>query len=86
MSRAKCRVLQEIHAANDLVTKRETYTKDQAQLKSTGKILGYDLLGATYDISHDVATYAKSKIGDITVVNIFKLPSTLKISKAAIRC
>lgn len=54
----------------DLVAIHETYTEDKTQLDSRGQILGYVLLGATYEEHYCVATYVRSDIKNAFLLTI----------------
>lgn len=67
ISRAKCQILQKILKDNDVddLAIPETHAKNEEQLGQRGKIVGYDLIGATYHNTYGLATYVRSSIEDV---------------------
>lgn len=71
ISRAKSQYLSKLLQDNDidLVTVQETHVKDEADLASRGKVPGYEILGATYDLAYGTATYIRNTIENAVMID-----------------
>src|ERR1700743_3530272 len=53
----------------DVVLLQETHTANESQLKARGSIEGYELIGATYHRHYGTATYIKSNINNVILID-----------------
>lgn len=71
LSRAKCEVLSKILREHkiDIATIQETHVGNETDLKSRGKLPGYEILGATYHHIYGCLTYIRSNIENARLVS-----------------
>lgn len=81
ISRSKCKVLQNIIIQNeiDVVTKQETHTVSEDDLRCEGKIPEYDLLGAAHHYAYGVATYVRTSVENALLCSTSDLEEIHKV-------